>query len=175
MARTNLNSLSSDEKTAFYQLIVQYINSDQKPGDEHATHFGTHHGSSFLEWHRYFINKFETWLNENDGERFVPLPFWNPGDPIPAEFAHPSAGRASENLNRPLPARFTIEGDGTQSLADYEFSELNNDIEVNYHNGIHSGIDGVLNTDRSPDDPIFWPLHALFDFVWEQWEEIQKS
>jgi hypothetical protein len=174
MPRKNLNSLSSDDKTEFFNLLIEYIQSDHDPINGHGNDADHHHGDHFLGWHRYFIAELEASLALKGKDKFVPIPFWNPAFPIPDEFSYPDAGRLSENINRPLPARFTVFGDGNKSLADYSsYAELNTDIE-RYHDGLHGLIGGLMaNTSTTAGDPIFWSLHAMFDLVWEQWRAIK--
>ena len=171
MSRRNLNAIPSEERTEFFRLIKTYLDESDAAA-EHEQHFGMAHEEHFLAWHRYFITKFEAWLATHAGERFIPIPFWNPAYEIPSEFDYP--GRNTNNINRPLPAKYTVFGDGTSSLSDFSnYLELNTDIQ-RWHDGIHGQIGGVMESGRSPEDPVFWPLHAMFDLVWEQWRNIPR-
>lgn len=176
MSRKNLNSLSSADKTELFELLMEYIKGDHEPVSGHGDNEHDHHGRNFLGWHRYFIAELEAWLAYKGKDKFVPIPFWNPAYPIPNEFAYPEAKRVSEYIDKPLPKKFTVFGDGSKSLVDYEnYVDLNSEIE-SYHNGLHGLIGGMMKkASTTAGDPIFWTLHAMFDLVWEQWRAIKNT
>jgi len=37
-------------------------------------------GDGFLAWHQLNITKLEHWLVKNGGQKFVPLPYWDPAE-----------------------------------------------------------------------------------------------
>jgi tyrosinase len=43
--------------------------------------------------------------------------------------------------------------------------------EAEMHNRVHLWLGGSSAIDLSPNDPIFWMLHANFDRIWAQWED----
>ena len=69
----------------------------------------------------------------------------------------------------PLPDIFASR-DSLAQLTDVE--DFATKLERNYHDGIHNAIGGVMAGERSPGDPIFWPLHAFFDHIAANWETI---
>lgn len=171
MPRQNLKHLTAAARRRLNDKIRAYIDSPADPVAVHERHFDDAHGPvRFILWHRNFLKGFDDWQRiealENDDE-FVPLAYWDPGDPIPAELPH--NGRKSNIPRFPLPEIFA----GRQSLAELtDVVEFARELEVAYHNGIHTAIGGVMAGERSPEDPIFWPLHAFFDYIAANWETI---
>jgi tyrosinase len=47
-----------------------------------------------------------------------------------------------------------------------------NQLEPELHNRVHAWIGGSMAIVDSPDDPVFWLLHANIDRLWAQWESI---
>ena len=86
--RKQFSSLTSVQRVKLRQLIDTYI-ATQNPVDEHlAAQMNPGlmiHDMGFLGWHYVFIGKLENWLVVNGGGEFVPLPYWDPATPIPAE------------------------------------------------------------------------------------------
>src|SRR3989442_10515286 len=88
--RKNVSTLSNPQLTQLRALLDQFINKpNNNPVAEHKA-AGMDmslmiHDMGFLVWHQHFIAELETWLANNGGEKFVPLPYWNPAKPIPAQ------------------------------------------------------------------------------------------
>src|SRR5947209_8033061 len=86
--RPDLNALPAASRTVLRNLMLAYINDavvwSHNPQNPNAIvhHMGEH---AFIT-HRNFIGDLERWLIANSGAQFVPLPAWNPINPIPAEF-----------------------------------------------------------------------------------------
>src|SRR5262249_31753314 len=118
------------------------------------------HDGGFLAWHQHFIAELDTWLVNNGGGAFVPLPYWNPAKPIP-----PQLDNRNTAANMPLPPK--PQPTAVKSITKY--SVLNTRI-VPYHNAVHNALGGQMpNPDTSPGDPIFWPFHAFLVAVYERW------
>lgn len=118
------------------------------------------HDAGFLVWHQHFIAELETWLVNNGGANFVPVPYWNPAKSIPAQL-----NNGNTNVNMPLPAN--LKPAALKTIASY--TALNNRV-VPYHNAVHNAAGGQMpNADTSPGDPIFWPFHAFLVAVYERW------
>src|SRR5262249_29971974 len=86
--RRDLNALSIADRNTLVGLMLNYINdavvamhNPNNPGSI-VHHMGEH---AFIT-HRNFIGDLEAWLMTHGGARFVPLPSWNPANPIPAQF-----------------------------------------------------------------------------------------
>ena len=121
------------------------------------------HGKGFLVWHQHFVAELETWLVNNGGAKFVPLPYWNPAKPIP-----PQLDNGNTNVNMPLPAN--LKPAALKTIHSY--TALNNKV-VPYHNAVHNNLGGQMpNPDTSPGDPIFWPFHAFLVAVYERWRNL---
>jgi tyrosinase len=50
------------------------------------------------------------------------------------------------------------------------FNHLSGEAEM--HNRVHLWLGGSSTIDVSPNDPIFWLLHANFDRIWAEWEAL---
>ena len=61
------------------------------------------------------------------------------------------------------PAAHVYEGDNPSSGANAR-------IENRHHNWAHVHVGGRLNSGRSPDDPLFFLLHANVDRAWARWQ-----
>ena len=166
--RKNVSSLSEDQLKRFRRLLDVYINTPvENPVAEHLT-AGMDmtldiHGAGFIAWHQHFLAKLDTWLILNNGDEFVPCPYWDPGTPIPH---HLSA--ENKNVNLPLPANLS-----PAALAGVTtYTELNNRL-LPYHGQVHNTAGGMMpSTMSSPSDPIFWPFHAFLVSVYERWRNL---
>lgn len=161
--RQEFSRLTPQQRTRLRQLIDTYI-STKDPVGEHFTagHDMTQmiHDMGFSAWHYFFIGKLEHWLVTNDASEFVPLPYWNPATPIPAELNN---GNTSPNM--PLPD--ALKPGPIAAIPNYMAF---NDVIVPYHNLVHNNIGGNMpDPDTSPRDPIFWPFHAFLIAVYEHW------
>ena len=138
-------------------------------------------GERFLAFHRNFIGNLEDNLMSQGKNQYVPLPTWNPFDPIPAEFSHP--GRNTSNPRIQLPSWATQASGTTRdpifgytSLGQFQSSdELGRALGANFHGSVHTTIGGDMSLFSSPRDPIFYPWHAFLDDLWSEWEELQTS
>src|SRR5947207_10496926 len=101
--RKDVSTLSNPQLTQLPALLDQFI---KKPTDNPvAEHKAAGmdmslmiHNMGFLTWHQHFIAELETWLVNNGGAKFVPVPYWNPAKPIP-----PQLDKNNTNVNMPLP------------------------------------------------------------------------
>ena len=186
--RHDLDSLSSVERTELADLIRNHVT--QAVLDEHeAWHQihrsggteGTGSGERFLAFHRNFIGKLEDNLISQGKNQYVPLPTWNPKDPIPSEFSHP--GRSTSNPQKQLPTWATESGGSDRapifnytSLGQFQSSdELGRSLGDNFHGSVHTTIGGDMSSFRSPRDPIFYPWHAFLDDLWSTWEDLRAT
>jgi hypothetical protein len=80
--RADLNSLTAAQRTQLVNLMLNYL-TDPVVAD-HVNII--HSGLELFTGHRAYILGMENYLAANGGAAFVPLPFWNPATPIPAEF-----------------------------------------------------------------------------------------
>ena len=163
--RKNVSTMSTAKRTKLRALLDQFIRKpNNNPVAEHKA-AGMDmslmiHDAGFVAWHQHFVAELETWLVLNNGEEFVPIPYWDPGRPIP-----PQLNNGNTNVNMPLPAN--LKPAALRSVTSY--TELNNRL-VPYHNAVHNALGGHMpDPDTSPSDPIFWPFHALLVAVYERW------
>ena len=166
--RKSVSTLSNAHLTKLRTLLDQFI---AKPtGNPVAEHKAAGmdmtlmiHDQGFLTWHQHFIAELETWLVNNGGPEFVPLPSWNPAKPIPAQL-----NKGNNNVNMPLPAN--LKPAALKKIATY--LELNSRA-VPYHGAVHMALGGHMpNPNTSPSDPIFWPFHAFLVAVYERWRDL---
>ncbi len=166
--RKDVSTLSNAQLTQLRALLDQFINKPKdNPVAEHKAASVDMslmiHDMGFLTWHQHFIAELETWLVNNGGAEFVPLPYWNPAKAIPAQL-----NQGNNNVNMPLPAN--LRPTALKTIANY--TALNNRV-VPYHNAVHNAAGGQMpNPDTSPSDPIFWPFHAFLVAVYERWRSL---
>ncbi len=183
MHRRALDSLTPQERAELADLIRDHVTNavlDEHRG-WHQMHgpggmSGPGSGERFFAFHRNFIGKLEDSLRSQGKNQFVPLPTWNPIEPIPPEFSHPE--RSTNSPGIALPSWATIAG-GTQgspifgytALDQFQSSdELGRALGANFHGAVHNTIGGDMGTFASPRDPIFYPWHAFLDDIWSRWE-----
>jgi len=172
VSRRNLNHLSGGDRTALCTLISTFLTDAVVAAHTQITHQGAH----LLTAHRTYIERLERFLIANNGRRFVPLPKWDPAEPIPQEFRVVRPLDAGGMGNRqplqnfdpqlPLPAQFTRPA--LCNIANTE--DLGNAINA-WHGSIHLRVGGTMaDSDVSSAAPIFWCWHAFVDDVFFEWE-----
>jgi hypothetical protein len=163
--RKNVSTMTGPQLTQLRTLLDQYAT---KPNGKLVLEHKAAgmdmslmiHGVGFLTWHQHFIAELETWLANNGGGKFIPLPFWNPAKPIPSQLDN-----GNTNVNMPLPP--ALQSAALKQIASY--SALNG-LVVPYHNSVHNAMGGNMpDPNVSPIDPIFWPFHAFLVAVYERW------
>lgn len=169
--RPDLNGLSPQERQTLVDLMLRYITN--KIVDDHGKI--VHEGADLFTGHRIYIEGMQSFLSSNGGGQFVPLPKWDPANPIPAEFnvVKPqddgTARPALVNLNpqRILPSEYKCPGlrqrfDTLQSLGL--------DIDT-WHGEAHMSVGGTMADGRiAPAAPIFWCYHAFLDEIYFDWQ-----
>ncbi len=194
--RRDLNSLSAGEQADLAALLEEYLTG--LIVGVHRQNIAPWHGPGqlFFPGHRGYIAGFEIWLlNVKGRPEFVPLPKWDPANPIPPAFqpvdtaacttsGAPGAncsGIVNSNISSPLPASFVFSGPPptTSGLCAYtSIRELQvggggrPDLESDYHGGrVHCGIGGTMcDINVSPSALVFKPWHAFIDDVGLQYE-----
>lgn len=161
--RKEFSELPPAKRAKLRQLIDTYI-ATKDPVGEHLAAQGDNdaklHEEGFLAWHLVFIGKLENWLITNGGAEFVPLPYWDPATPIPAEL-----NKNNRNPNRPLPGELR-----PGPIANIPNYMACNGFATPYHGEVHMNMGGQMpDADTSPGDPIFWPYHAFLIAVYEHW------
>jgi hypothetical protein len=172
----NVYELSAADRTELANRISTCITEDVV-----ATHHTLQHGGiQFLIDHRNFVRvTFEICMKNTAGwERFLPLPFWNPGQPIPPELRGVKALPGHDSTPLQFPDVITNPNEArsaakSSSLVQSNICWLNQDAFVseiaNWHNYVHNGVGGVMQSMDSPTAIIFWPWHANIDNIYNNW------
>ncbi len=104
-ARRDLNNdLTSAERTLLAQLELDYLTGGNLSGAqrgavvaEHRVAINAWHGApQFFPGHRGYIGEFELFLLNAGHPEFVPLPKWNPANPVPEEFGGASGAGGTD-------------------------------------------------------------------------------
>lgn len=161
--RSPAASFTAAQRSRLRRLLDIYITT-QNPVAEHlAASQNTAlmiHDRGFLAWHAVFVGKLENWLAVNGAPEFVPLPYWDPGSPIPQEL-----DRGNTQPNVVLPA--DLKPGAISQIPSYEALTA---IVVPYHNAVHNAAGGQLPfPSSSPSDPLFWAMHAFLLAIYEHW------
>jgi hypothetical protein len=166
--RKDVSTLSNSQLSKFRTLLDEYITKPKgNPVKEHRAAGKMSsglmiHEQAFLTWHQHFLAELETWLVNNGGQEFVPLPYWDPAAPIPAQL-----DKNNTNVNMPLPAN--LQPAALKTIGSY--MALNSRI-LPYHGAVHDNLGGAMpDREKSPGDPIFWPFHSYLVGIYEQWLE----
>ncbi len=172
MHRPNLNDLPPNERTLLASLIQQYTTPDIIDMHWNAVLSGVHNDpAGFLSFHRNYIGGLEAFLLEQGYPQLVPLPAWNPAEPIPEEFNIPNTGpERLRNLNPNV--SFSPKFD-QENLINYATVEELGEALMIRHNLVHARIGGVMNNlRRVPVAPIFWVFHSFIDDIWWDWQRV---
>ena len=193
--RPDITSFTAAQQQQLADLIMSYICTGQpefgniSPADHHFNEVceahtfacsdkvecnGTLVNTNFLPWHREFIGHLETFLLENGGEMFVPLPEWDPCTTIPPAFTGQSStcGNLAPPTNtNPNCGAFGTDKYSCENLCGYdEFCEFSIDLELD-HGGIHARVGGAMaNPGISAGTAIFYLWHAFVDDVWYDYQ-----
>jgi hypothetical protein len=187
--RRDLNSLTPQERVDLAALELEYLTGGNPPTalqrgaivvQHRAAQPSWHDNPQFFPGHRGYLGEFEFWLqNVKNRPEFVPLPKWDPANPIPPEFQgtdqaacinstqlsplpFPGPGArcsgilpiAFTDIKAPLPAQFVYSSPmtGLCSFPDIE-SLRTSGFEDNYHGtAVHCGIKGELSPERRASD-----------------------
>ena len=174
--RPDLNSLPAASRTNLRNLMLTYINDAvvwaHNPSNPNAIvhHMGEH---AFIT-HRNFIGDLENWLAVSGSGEFVPLPSWNPANPIPPEFnivkaqdngtPRPPLVNLNPGLGKPaglVPPALCGIGDAGSLW----------DVDVNpWHAAVHMSINGTMgDITIAPAAPMFFCWHGYVDEIYEDW------
>jgi hypothetical protein len=171
---TDLNAdLNSAQRTALVNLMLSYLNDGIVAQHPTLDHFDRH----LFTHHEQYIGEMEVFLKANGGSQFVPLPMWNPANPIPPEFnvvkprndgtARPPL--VNLNPNQPKPTQYAYPGVCSFTNAD----DLGNAIN-GWHGGVHGSVGGTMGfLATASAAPIFWPWHKYVNTIYEDWLRCQ--
>lgn len=167
--RRNIYDLTPSQRTTLANAILAFIT--QPVLDEHAAGHDWHHpfvGELFFTRHHDYLSQLEDYLLANGFSQFVPLPEWNPADPIPVEFrvADPLVTQAPMNPtpNQVMPAQFA----DSQLCNFATASALAIELE-DWHDGVHGAVGGAMSgLSSAPGAPIFWLWHGFLDDTYHE-------
>jgi hypothetical protein len=171
--RRSLTQLTLPEQLALAGLILEWINDSRVRRHSHLTHNRT---ESFLIAHREWISEVEDFLVSRGAGRFVPLPTWNPADPIPVPFrlvkprddgtARQALGNADPR--RPLPLFLT-----SPAVCAIPTGGALAEALDPWHDDVHvDGIGGAMAPiGESAACAVFYPWHAFVDEVYWTWQQ----
>lgn len=166
--RADLNTLSPANRTQLVNLMLAYL-TDAVVADHVSI---VHSGLELFTGHRAYLLGMENYLTANGGAAFVPLPLWNPANPIPPEFnvvKNPGPARPPlVNLNPGIPKPPQFEH---PAVCEYDDpAELGNDIN-GWHGSVHCAIGGTMCIlPVASAAPIFWCWHAFVDHIYWDWQ-----
>src|SRR3990172_3847313 len=176
--RPDLNSLSPADRTTLVNLMLNYINDAivwmHNPNNPNAMvhHMGDH---AFIT-HRNFIGDMEAWLAANGGSQFVPLPKWNPANPIPPEFnvVKPTDdGTPLPPMVNPTPGLPKPGGFDPPALCGIANGTALWDSPTgvdNWHGSVHVTVGGTMgNIQIAPAAPIFFCWHGFIDEIYDDY------
>lgn len=168
--RQDLNTLSPADRLALVDLMLAYLSDDVV--DDHMSI--VHSGVELFTGHRAYIAGMESFLSANGGAAYVPLPYWNSANPIPAEFnvvkpeddGTPRPPLVNLNPNIPKPADYEY-----PAVCDFDDpDDLGNAIN-GWHGSVHCTIGGTMcNIMIASAAPIFWCWHAFVDHIYWDWQ-----
>ncbi len=172
MHRPNLNNLPPSERILLAGLIQQYATPGIINMHSNAVSSGVHNDPvGFLSFHRNYIAGLDTFLVEQGYAQWVPLPAWDPAEPIPEEFNIPNSG-PERLLNLNPNVSFSPEFD-QENLTNFATVEELGMALMTRHNLVHARIGGVMNNlRRAPIAPIFWVFHSFVDDIWWEWQRL---
>ncbi len=162
----------------------------------HATSPSGEDDAEFFRFHRGFIQKADCWRGTfgypcvqvyGSAANYIPsgpevdhAGMVGDGNGIVDEERHPLLASILS-----LPGRFTIAGDGMESIADFGSADdlvviasdgiprgPAGDALITYHDTMHNRLCSFGDfrfVPRTPGDPIFWRFHLMLTKVWELW------
>jgi Common central domain of tyrosinase/FG-GAP-like repeat len=165
--RQDLNALPAGERQALVNLILQYLNDAVVAAHITITHAGEH----IFTGHRRYIEELEAFLAAQGAGRFVPLPAWNPTNPIPPEFnvvkpqdnGTPRPALVNLNPNLPMPSQFA-----PPAVCNFTSATLlGNAVNSPWHNSLHGAVGGTMSDFATASAaPIFWCWHGFVDEIY---------
>jgi hypothetical protein len=175
--------LTSSQRSALATRIQQCVTPQiLETHRQIDSNFGHEQGLALLEMHRNLIYDLEKCLVISGAGQFVPIPYWNPGDPIPVEAravkqtggpTNPPLERSEvwkSDVDAAKAGRFTpwelFWHPTVEDFADWEF--------VLYHNAVHGAVGGTMDGNHmhvSPAAVVFWLFHAYLNNIYTQWQD----
>jgi hypothetical protein len=175
--RGRLSDLSSGDRQVLADLISAFLNDAVV--DDHP-HFD--HTFTVVDAHRRYLTRLERFLALAGARQCVPLPAWDPTEPIPPEFrvvheyddgTMDRSGQGelrspiqNSSPNIALPAALEPGAVCAQATLPDLWQAM-----LKWHSDLHFGVGGAMkDLHTSPAALIFWPWHAYVDNVYWDWE-----
>ncbi|MEU9147422.1 tyrosinase family protein [Streptomyces sp. NPDC048349] len=139
----------------------------------HRMHSMAHAGPAgaqrFLPWHRIYLFACEEFLRTTHPT--LTIPYWDfANDPSRPDWVWqpPGVVRNTPGANGgSLPSQATVDG----ILLRSTYTDFTESLESDAHNDVHTWCNGTISdVATSPQDPIFWLLHANVDRIWDTWQ-----
>lgn len=185
----HLRELNGRQRRRLNGLITEHVTEEViRTHTEWHTLIGAR-DREFFDFHRRFIAGLETFISNqkiSSDERhvFLPLPVWNPSDPIPDDFpfnpTNPIWERINSNPNIPFPSYYTLAGGdipaprfGYRSLKEFLSADqlAESILTSGYHDRTHIRVGGAMaDFANSPRDPIFWLWHSWIDDIYSNYQ-----
>lgn len=186
--RPDIWSFSAADRFELRQLMMSYITTPVVTLHVNGVDpvIGPFHNyrEEFLTWHRGYIQDMEAYLlTQVGGDKFVPLPSWDPTTVIPDEFFN-----ALVPPGNAVAPGWTLTTLTNQDPVDVDFSPVLNNL-CSYapspgrtaidnfalalesrHDPVHGNIGGIMGGFQSPASAIFWLWHAWIDDVYRKYE-----
>jgi hypothetical protein len=148
--------------------------------DAHASVFSNvHMTEEFLPWHRWFILHFEKLMQGSGvaGANKISLPYWDWTSDRALNSGLWTAFLGEYNISWGLNRQLGLTPGGSlpttvavqDALNIIPFEPFWRFLEEQDHNVAHVWIGGVMNSGRSPLDPVFYLHHSRVDKIWQDW------
>ena len=195
--RKSAFELTAAEQNRFLQVITA-MNTDNDPtlyaqfvgihaDMRHHMHTGMGGGAvgrqRFLPWHRDFLLKFETAMQQIDPAAFIPYWHWSTDRALPPWLAEINFTVIVPATDMTAPQIVNVirhlQLDALPSDAQIRHLETNTKMNYtqftaaleSYHNTVHALVGGSMNDIMiSPCDPVFWMHHAEVDRICSIWQ-----
>lgn len=174
--RPRIHNLNQTAQENLADLISEYTTKHIL--EQHECMPTMHHAHTpkyIFPWHRAYLENFEDWMHKSNAQsNFLLLPGWDPTEQLPSPF-YVLDGSCSE-ADCPVPqgnCESFIDDHPDISFPDYTsitgLSTLGGFLET-YHADVHAAVGGAFGTFRSPAGLMFFPWHAYFDEIWQDWD-----
>ena len=201
--RQNITQMSDDDILKFSDVFNTLYNSKTPQGVQYNRfawwvrahtdlRASIHWGPAFLPWHRYYLHKFELFLQDAVDEELT-IPYWDPtrddsrdltsgklqiftgmsrqhrGDRFSVTVRRNTAQQMANTVDSTLPTTNTV----IEALnGKSNFYEFRRDMEAGpIHVGPHSWVGGYMAVvARSAGDPLFFLHHCNIDRLWAIWQ-----
>lgn len=201
--REDISELDANAQSQLADLILQYLTSVENPmynpaidhpaqkytivaehsnfgGDASAWHSND---EVFFSWHRDYIQGLENWLLEQGYPEFVPLPAWNPNQPIPSAFQDAVVPEVLStnsmelgNIQQGQLNMYEVDDITCEQFANMNHyagfirAGISNPTGTSFtsHNAVHGTIGGAMGfVETASAAAIFWLFHAHVDELYQ--------